>query len=90
MSGYCIDITVYYIDASMKYSRFVTWNIEKHLILFILGMHIVSTLLSRLLFRTICIFNVNIYPIYRPVCFFPCHSTCLEETGRCLMEAALS
>lgn len=53
----------------MKYSRFVTRNIEKHLFLLILGMHIVLTLLSRLLFLTICIFNVNIYPIYRSGCF---------------------
>lgn len=30
-------------------------------------MHIVSTLLSRLLFLTICIFNVNIYSIYQTV-----------------------
>ena len=29
------------------------------------SMHIVSTLLSRLLFLTICIFNVNIYSIYQ-------------------------
>lgn len=33
-------------------------------------MHIVSTLLSRLLFLTICIFNVNIYSIYHTVCVF--------------------
>lgn len=54
----------------MEYSRFVTWNIEKHLFLFIFSMRIVSTLLSRLLFLTLCIFNVNIYPIYQSVCFF--------------------
>lgn len=53
----------------MKYSMFVTRNIEKHLFLFILSMHIVSTLLSRLLFLTLCIFNVNIYPIYQSVYF---------------------
>lgn len=53
----------------MEYSRFITRNIEKHLFLFIFSMHIVSTLLSRLLFLTICIFNVNIYPIYQSICF---------------------
>jgi len=33
----------------------------------VFSMHIVSTLLSRLLFLTICIFNVNIYSIYQTV-----------------------
>lgn len=49
-------------------------NIEKHLFCFF-SMHIVSTLLSRLLFLTLCIFNVNIYSIYHTVCVFPCYNT---------------
>lgn len=68
-SGYCNCILIYDIDISMEYSRFITRNIEKHLFLLIFSMHIVSTLLSRLLFLTICIFNVNIYPIYQSICF---------------------
>lgn len=34
------------------------------------SMHIISTLLSRLLFLTICVFNVNIYYIYQMGLFF--------------------
>lgn len=41
----------------------------------VFSMHIVSTLLSRLLFLTTCIFNVNIYSIYQTVFVFPCYNT---------------
>lgn len=41
----------------------------------VFSMHLVSTLLSRLLFLTLCIFNVNIYSIYQAV-FFLCYHTC--------------
>ena len=42
--------------------------------LFILSMHVVSTLLSRLLFLTVCIFIVNTYPIYQSVYFSVSHA----------------
>lgn len=65
----------------------------------VFSMHIVSTLLSRLLFLTICIFNVNIYSIYQTVCFSvlqPTHGGEEEKQKererrvRCLIKAAVS
>lgn len=66
-SSYCILICC--VENSREVEPFHTGHREA----LVFSMHIVSTLLPRLLFHTICIFNVNIFFIYGAICC-PCYN----------------
>lgn len=53
------------------------------------SMHIVSTLLPRLLFLTICIFNVNIYSLFMELFVFNVKTTCkVSSPGQQFLNAS--
>lgn len=72
---------VYFVEIQLLYFNMLCRKLLRDLEPFhtghrealVFSMHIVSTLLPRLLFHTICIFNVNIFFIYGAICC-PCYN----------------